>query len=708
MRPLIISVGILFALPCAGQVRDYTCFQSHAPYTAEIDSGADVAIVYATHNFEERAALWREKGYAVSFMTGIAWGGYGSYYGRGDAFKKDEVQTDAAGKLFMHGNSKTVGYNVPSQPYVEYIKEYIKPALEAGVQAVYLEEPEYWANTGWSESFKREWQKFYSEPWQPPNSSVDAQYRASKLKYELYFDALSDVFGHVKAYPAKIPIECHVPTHSLINYAQWRIVSPESHLSDIPHFDGYIAQVWTGTARSKNRYRNVRKERTFETALLEFSQMLGMVRPTGKKVWFLADPVEDNPNHTWSDYKINYECTVIASLFWPEVYRYEIMPWPDRIFKGRYPKEGAPGEVEGIPPKYATELLTVFNALNDMKQSEIGYDTGGRGIGVIVSDTLMFQRAQPHPSDADLGSFYGLAMPLVKSGVPVEVVQLENTTYPECLDRYRVLLLTYEGQKPLKPAYHAALEKWVRGGGGLIYVGDGSDPYHGVREWWNDEGKKPAKAYEDLFEMLGISQKARHEIEAVGKGFVRVLEESPAGLTRREDGAQVVNALVAEMVARQGSDGVRFQPQNYMMVRRGPYVIAAVLDESVSELPLVVQGPVVDLFDPGLPVVSQKVLRSGERALLYDLEWARKRFDHPKVVAAAGRVRGEAYKDRVLSFSVRGPVGVRGAARVTAPAAPKSVSAVPDVQLEQAWAPNAGLLLSWDHAARDIQVRVEF
>lgn len=708
MKSSLIAAAVLFALPCVGEVRDYTCFQSHAPYAPRIDSGADVAVVYSSGNFAERAALWREKGYVVSFMTGIAWGGYGSYYGEGEAFKKEEVQTDADGKLFMHGNSKTVGYNVPSGPYVEYVKEYIEPALQEGVQAVYLEEPEYWAKTGWSAAFKGEWEKFYGEPWQAPNSSVDAQYRASKLKYELYFNALSDVFAHVKAYPSERRIECHVPTHSLVNYAQWHIVSPESHLSDIPDFDGYIAQVWTGTARTPNRYRNVRKERTFETALLEFSQMLGMVRPTGKKVWFLADPVEDNPRHTWSDYKTNYECTVIASLFWPEVYRYEIMPWPNRVFNGRHRKEGASGGKEGIPAEYATELLTVFNALNDMNQPELSYDAGGRGIGVIVSDTLMFQRAEPQASDRELGSFYGLALPLVKSGVPLEVVQLENVVYPECLKPYDVLLLTYEGQKPLKPEYHAALDNWVRDGGGLIYVGDGSDPYHGVREWWNEEGKKPAKAYEDLFERLGVTQKARKEPEAVGKGFVRVLESSPAALARREDGAAVVTELVSEMVARQGREGRRFEPQNYMVIRRGPYVIAAVLDESVSEEPLRLRGPLVDLFDPGLRVVSEKVLRPGERALLYDVAWGKKRGEGPKVVAAAGRVRGERFEDGVLWFKVRGPERVRGAARVMGASAPKKVTAVPEMEVERSWTAEGGLFLSWNHAARDIELRVEF
>ncbi|MGC3958161.1 MAG: hypothetical protein QM813_09545 [Verrucomicrobiota bacterium] len=59
------------------------------------------------------------------------------------------------------------------------------------------------------------------------------------------------------------------------------------------------------------------------------------------------------------------------------------------------------------------------------------WDCGTTGIGVVASDSLMFQRGEPTPSDPHLGNFYGLAMPLMKRGVPVTPVQLENFTVPE-------------------------------------------------------------------------------------------------------------------------------------------------------------------------------------------------------------------------------------------------------------------------------------
>ena len=689
---------------------DATCFQSGAAYSPELDFASDLAIVYGCGpDFAERAQRWREKGYNVSLMTGIAWGGYDSYYMKDGVFRKEEVQTRKNGRLYMHGDSTTVGYNVPTDAYIDYIKKYIEPAVDAGVQGIYLEEPEYWAETGWSEAFKQEWQRFYGEAWQPPDSSVDAQYHASRLKYEMYFKALREVFAHAKrrAEEQGRKIECHVPTHSLINYAQWRIVSPESHLMDMRECDGYIAQVWTGTARCANSYRGVSKERTFETAYLEYGQALGMVRPTGRKVWFLADPVEDNPNRSWNDYKRNYECTIIASLMWPEVARYEVMPWPDRIFNGTYPKadmDAKSGQREGIPPDYATQLLTVINALNEMGQQDVAYDTGSRGVGVIVSDTLMFQRAAPQPSDVGLNQFYGLALPLVKSGIPVEVVQLENVLEPKCLEPYRVLLLTYEGQKPLKPAYHQALAQWVRNGGALLFVDDGSDPYNAVKEWWNGNGKTEAKPADDLFAALGVTAEARTHAEAVGKGFVRIADVSPSALSRASDGADKVLALAAEMSKALNWE---LKTQNYLTIRRGPFVVTSVLEESVSDAPLQLRGRFVDLFDPSLPVTRERVLAPGERTLLYDLDWAEKHGPAKKVVAAAARVKQEAEDGSSFAFVLRGPKATHANVRVMLPSAPGSVVASPSVPVDSKWdAESKTLLMSLDNIGEDVSIRI--
>ena len=64
-------------------------------------------------------------------------------------------------------------------------------------------------------------------------------------------------------------------------------------------------------------------------------------------------------------------------------------------------------------------------------------------------------------------------MPLVKHGLPVTPVQFENVSIPHYLDGFRVLFLSYDGQKPLSPDVHAPLADWVKRGGVLVFCDDG-------------------------------------------------------------------------------------------------------------------------------------------------------------------------------------------------------------------------------------------
>ena len=216
-------------------------------------------------------------------MTGVAWGQYQDYlYGRFDGINhEDEAQTERNGNKISHGGD--VYYMCPGTNFGKFLCVGVQRALDAGAKAIHLEEPEFWVRGGYSEGFKREWKTYYGEDWQPPHSSVDAQWRTSKLKYFLYRRALQQVFDYVQDYNRRTgrKVRCYVPTHSLLNYAQWCIVSPESSLARLKGCDGYIAQVWTGTSRTPNVYRGRVRERTFETAFLEYGAMQNLVRATG-------------------------------------------------------------------------------------------------------------------------------------------------------------------------------------------------------------------------------------------------------------------------------------------------------------------------------------------------------------------------------------------------------------------------------------------
>jgi hypothetical protein len=764
-----------------------TSFQEAAPYDPKTDSRADVAMVYGLNEtFEARLARWQEAGYRIHVMTGVAWGQYQDYVrGEWDGTSHyDDAQAAGGGFKLEHGIAQghDVFYMMPSMPYARYLGEKLRRVVDAGALAIHLEEPEFWVRGGYSEGFKQEWGAFYGEPWQDPASSPDARYRAAKLKQHLYTRALAYLFAELKQYAAaqgNPDFRCYVPTHSLLNYAHWRIVSPESRLLTIPGdgFDGLIAQVWTGTARTPNVYRGVRKQRTFETAYCEYAACAALVRGTDKRLWQLADPIEDNPNYCWDDYRINWECTVAASLLIPGSERFEIMPWPRRIFMRSYPtvnlgsrplkplldayihrldvsgdydlladtrrvidefltfyqeqqEELTHAETLGfahpdagaddvpedlrfgnvwrivhdfykylaawedqedaqrmrdalaafyhnptdqrafVPASYSTELQIVFNALRDMAwPKDTAWLHGQTGIGLAISDTLMYQRGAPSPSDPDMSSLYGLAMPLIKHGVALSMVQLERVIDPGYLEGERVLLLTYEGQKPLTAAVHTALAVWVRAGNVLIVFGEG-DAYDTVREWWNQDGADYVRPQAHLTEILGLGRQPEAGFHACGDGWTVIMPDSPAGLAHTPQGAAQVLDQVKAAYERLS---LPWREGNALVLRRGPYVVAAGMDESIAAEPITLTGRFVNLFDAQLAICETPQIQPDSRWLLYDL--AHCPADRPWVIAAAGRVRDEAYDAHILSFVVEGMAETACSVRAALPTEPMSVTA---------------------------------
>ncbi|HPP58658.1 MAG TPA: hypothetical protein PLT82_05950 [Candidatus Hydrogenedens sp.] len=679
-----------------------TCFQTSQSFNPMTDIGSDVAIVYGTsENLGERIESWKHEGYRVAYMTGISWGNYGSYYLTDQGLKKEEIQTDKTGKIWMHGNSKTVGYNVPTDNYVEYIKQVLVPPLNYKVESIYLEEPEFWAVTGWSDAFKNLWEKHYGEPWKPPNESIDTQYKASLLKYKLYSNALTEVFQFAKRYSKEhnFDLGCYVPTHSLINYAQWRIVSPESMLTSMDNCDGIIAQVWTGTARTRHYYQGVSKERTFETAYLEYAQMVGMVLPAKKHLIFLADPIEDNPNYDWDDYRFNYESTVLASLFFPEVSTFEVMPWPERIFMGKYSKSKEDKETKiNIIPEYGSELLAVITALNDMKQSDIEWVSKNYPIGVMVSDTLMFQRAEPNPSNPQLNNFFGITTPLIKNGIPVKIVQMEHLITYNPLEDIKLLILTYEGQKPLNKEYHSKIKDWIYNGGGLLIIDDKSDPYNDLNMWWKSEGFQ--SPIDHLIKICGIDNETMKKPITIGKGYLWWIRESPTLLSREKSGCEIILNWVKDMASLLNME---IEYKNYMHLRRGLYHICSVQDESLITSSYTVNGTFINLFNPALRVEKDITLSPNQRALLYDLNYALKRLQQPDILLSAGRIREKIVNKDSIRFTIRGAKNIPGKVLIYSDKVPTSIKTKEPLEFESRYdEENKIVYLNFIHQGSDI------
>ena len=116
--------------------------------------------------------------------------------------------------------------------------------------------------------------------------------------------------------------------------------------------------------RRKGRRAHVR------TAYLEYGIAQDLTRGTDRRMWFLHDPIEDHPDRTWEDYLANYQRTLVASLLHPGVSRYEVAPWPNRIFNRPYLREGST-ERQPIPPDTATSYLIAMNSLRDLDQPDV-------------------------------------------------------------------------------------------------------------------------------------------------------------------------------------------------------------------------------------------------------------------------------------------------------------------------------------------------
>lgn len=687
----VLSLGLLAVTSCAPQKqsitgkasksREKTSFQTSQHWKPVTDTRADIAMVYGVggnpsdkhkgKSFEERVQSWRERGYTTHFMTGIAWGEYQDYFtGEWDGkWHLDEGQVERSGDTIWHGHM--VPYIVPTANYLKYIKEkHVKRVIDAGIDAIYMEEPEFWARAGYSEAFKREWQAYYGFPWRPQHESPENTYLSNKLKYQLYYHALKDVFTYAKAYGKSkgMDIRCYVPTHSLVNYSQWQIVSPEASLASLEVVDGYIAQVWTGTSREPNYFDGKQKERVFETAFLEYGSMESMTAPTGRKMFFLTDPIEDWPRD-WVDYKKNYEATFTAQLLYPNIADYEVMPWPDRIYEGLYRVSKDSEERAKIPRHYSTQMQVMINTLNHMPLSE-NTVSGSQGISVLMANSLMFQRFPTHDGyeDPQLSNFYGQALPFLKRGVPVKTVHLENVSYSETLKGTKVLLMTYANMKPLSPDGHRDLAQWVKKGGILVYSGRDKDPYQTVAEWWNTAGNTYQCPSDHLFEQLNIPIGADAGEYTYGKGTVYILRNDPKEYVLQEDGDDEFIRVVKDLYERKATDRLIFKNQLYL--ERGPYDIVAVLDENENAAAFTVNGPVIDLYDPELPVLDQKVIQPGRQALLYNLGRV-EAPSKPQVLASASRIYDEKFTTTSYAFTCRSPLHTTNVMRVLLPAEPK-------------------------------------
>lgn len=743
---------------------ELTGYQASGDFRPSVDLQCDFVMVYGIDDtMPDRIRQYREKGYVIHLMTGIAWGEYQDYLdGKWDGRKHwDEGQVERSGKDVIH--NPTVPYMVPTVSFSEYLTERMKIAVDMGVEAIHVEEPEFWDRSGYSEAFKREYEIYYKEPWRPQHEDLDVQYKSARLKAYLYSRAIDRVSAALKEYAKVVynrDLRFYVPTHSLLNYTQWKIMSPEAALINIPTVDGYIAQIWTGTSREANVYEGVYKERTFETAYLEYGVMQELVKGTGRRMWFLNDPIEDLPSYTWENYEYNYRKTAAASLLHPHIWHYEICPWPHRVFDGRYPrfqpniakKDETSYETDQsrpIPGSYSTLLSGMFQLFGDMEQKEFYFEGAGDSVGICMSDSGLFQRTFPdgivngrklgdrfamakhkntgNPVDEEAAEalmkeiredesllldfiqsdafpqFYGMSLPLLKYGLPVRPVQLDNVRrFAGYLDTLKVLILSYEYIKPEAPDINTAVLSWVMNGGTLLYIGDGSDPFHKIDSWWRKSGyENPAR---HLFRLAGMEETPEDGVYPAGNGKIVVWNMVPAKICLSRELAQEYRYKVKDALE---SLGLSWEFRNDLTLHRGPYIISAVMDESVTDEKKVWEGLFADLGENDYPVITHKEIGPDETALLFDFDTIRE--ETFRVIGTSARVLDAQTDDGGFQLKLKTADKIRAYTRVRLPQKAAAALAVDEqgqhVPMEVNWDDvSRTLLLCYDSHSEEVTV----
>ena len=390
---------------------------------------------------------------------------------------------------------------------------------------------------------------------------------------------------------------------------------------------------------------------------------------------------------------------------------YEVMPWPERIYTRPYKLANSTEEVL-IPPYYATQMQVMVNALNDMPRSD-NRVTGQNGIGVLMGNSLMFQRFPDHQGydDPQFSNFYGQTLPLLKNGVPVQTVHMENLSFKGALKDIKVLIVSYSNMKPNSEEVHKYLADWVKKGGVLVYCGRDDDPYQGVMEWWNTKSNKYKAPSDHLFDLMKIKPEENKRITS-GKGFVYVIRQNPKEFVLKANQDKVLLDVVQQAYEKDMRAG-KLELKNSFYLERGPYDIVSVMDEHADKQPYVINGPVIDLFDPALPVLSSKSINPGEQALLYNINRIKDR-SRPMVLASASRIYNEVREEKGYSFVCKSPVKTTNSMRVFLPVKPVEVSSTNAAgekleAVKSSWDANSGTFyLSFDNSPEGISIRLKW
>lgn len=624
-----------------------TTFQTSSRYqdSQRINTEAVMAYVSVPSQLDSVIPSWytAEDFYSINIMMPINRDSH-DYVTRSPG-NFDDIQTDANGNYITHSTSDKVYYMVPTEGWTEYIWEMVEHILEKyPVDSITFEEPEMWYASGYSEGFKREWENYYGEAWQPQTASPEAMLKTMRLKVYLFDRLLADIADRMHALSPNTKL--YVASHSTASYTSIAITAGLNAYLATGKIDGVIGQTWSNTASVGLLVDGALQTLEYENAYLGYASYAGASGDLD--LFAITDAMSDTSSWTEDICFPKYQATLISALMQPEIHRFEASVWPSRGFVP-------------VSSDYRTLQLSCFEALNEMSGKAITTSAGTPGITYLLSDSLSWQSGGWSLSSKD--GYYGVTLPLVSDGIPLRVQSMEAVKTADDLRDVTLLLLSWDCQKPLSETVVDAIADWIKDGGTALYIG-GHDAFEAsAGEWWAPWGSPlqalldkleldvtvttPSvtsgqiswlgkKSYaaaadmaiaskyngyyasfegEDLTPLMTVGNTVIAFEQTVGGGTLLAVGIPSAAFSQQKNGTDAMQALAA-YACDQYSD-FNYDATTLTWTRRGRIIAA----HSFADGNVLV-GSFINLFDPTLPVLDHIVLNAREDALLCDISEA--------------------------------------------------------------------------------------
>jgi hypothetical protein len=182
------------------------------------------------------------------------------------------------------------------------------------------------------------------------------------------------------------------------------------------------------------------------------------------------------------------------------------------------------------------------------------------------------------------------------------------------------------------------------------------------------------------------------------------LHERPANLTTSAKGAEQV-VTTTRLAAK--SIGVDWREKNYLLLRRGPYAIAAGLDESIAATPHELSGRFVNLFDAGLRVLNKVELAPGSHWFLLNLDMVQ--TNSPHLLASACKALAKEQSTGRVSYLVEGVAETPAVLLLESPRPPKKITLAGQSLTNFEYSAQEKLLwIRFDNEAAPRELSVEF